>query len=335
MTDNIENSQGASKQNYILSLDLGEKLESFRHIGIRTPGPYDAFTQDIQTELGNALQDAMPPDTTVVPVYMRDLADSVIGAASRVSKGLVDPVIVSTCPEIASPSGGVDLEINRLFDSKGRSMGLGPRPGNPPVEQQIMQKVHQLVGRDVVVVEDGIFSGVTMQNVAKKLQDRKIRVAAMVAGFKCISSTLSWLSHSDYELTTTNDYGDVVDWIPDHDFLPFVPGGGKVLGVDFNGKVYPFYDHQKVSYAVPYIRPYGDTANWASIPADKTQEFSRRCIDLTRGLFKELVKLNPDTDITIGKLVQTRRRTSVPLALESDNFPSLDTHVLDYLDEMN
>lgn len=335
MTGHLQGSQEVSKQNYVLTMDLGEKLESFRHIGIRAPGSYDSYTQDIQTELKNALQEAMPPDTTVVPVYMRDLADNVVGATSRVCEDLADPVIVSTCPEIASPSRGVDLEINRLFDSKGRSMGLGPRPGNPSVETQIIRQASKLVGRDVVVVEDGIYSGVTMQHVAKKLQERGIKVAAMVAGFKCINSKLSWLSHANYELTTTNDYGDVVDWIPDHDFLPFIPGGGKVLGAEFNGKPYPFYDQQKVSYSVPYIRPYGNTTDWASIPHDKTQAFSRRCIELTRDLFKEIVRINPDTDVTIGRIVQTRRRTSVPLALESDNFPSLDTPVINYLNEMD
>jgi hypothetical protein len=73
MTERLQDPETVLNQNYILTLDLGEKLESFRHIGLRTPGPYDSFTQDIQTELGSALQDAMPPNTTVTSVYMRDL----------------------------------------------------------------------------------------------------------------------------------------------------------------------------------------------------------------------------------------------------------------------
>ena len=51
---------GPEVHSYILSLDLGEKLESFRHIGIRAPGPHDDYTHDIQTELANSLQNVLP-----------------------------------------------------------------------------------------------------------------------------------------------------------------------------------------------------------------------------------------------------------------------------------
>lgn len=320
---------------YVLTMDLGEKLESFRHIGLQTPGPRDDYIFDIQTELQSALQDAMPEDTEVKPVYMSDLADSVISQANAVAKEFNDPVIVSTCPEIADPVDGVDLEINRIIDSQGRAIGIGPRPGHPAIETQISRNFGQLAGRDIIIVEDGIFSGSTMRHVAKKLGERRLDVAAMVAGFSCTQSSLGWLNHTDYDLHTALSLEKVLDWIPDHDFLPFVPGSGKLLGAEFNGKAYPFYDSQKVSYATPYIRPFGKTDEWASIPYDSTEAFSMRCIELARTIFRDLEKQNPGTDITIGKITQTRRRTSVPLALKSDGFPSLRTKVTDYLNELD
>jgi hypothetical protein len=324
-----------TENTYILTLDLGEKLQAFRHLGLEAPGPYDQYTRDIQNELVSTLQNAMPDGTKVEPVYMRDLADNVLGAASRICDKLTDPIILSTCPEIADPSKGVELEINRLVDSKGRNMGLGPRPGHPSLDQQIQKHGAQLRDKQVVIVEDGIFSGSTIRHVAQKLKDRGITTAAIVAGFKCTESSLAWLQHADYDLTTTNKYHNVVDWIPDHDFLPFIPGCGKVIGADMGKEPFPFYDYRGANFAIPYIKPYGPSAEWASIPHAEVGNVSRKCLELASTIFKDLVKLNPDEDITIGRLLSAKQRTSVPLAINNTNFPDLRKRVDHYLEEVS
>ncbi|MDL2362986.1 MAG: phosphoribosyltransferase family protein [Patescibacteria group bacterium] len=326
----------SEESTYILTMDLGEKLKSLIHIGIDAPGPLDDYTRDLQSELASVLQQAMP-ETKVIPVHMRDLADSVLGAAHRKVKdlGLENPVVVSTCPEIFSPIDGAHLQINRIFDTKGRAIGIGPRPGHPSLDVQIDSQEKQLRGKDVVIVEDGIFTGSTIRHSVNKLQEHGHETKAVVVGFDCKGTSLSWLKHTKYDLVTTEKFTNVKDWIPDHDFIPFVPGCGKVLGVIFDDQPYPFYDENRSSYATPYIQPYGPTAEWATIPHDKTSEVSRKCIELTRNLFETIVKLNPKEDITIGKLLNTRQRTSIPLPLGSTKFPALDTRVTDYLAQID
>jgi hypothetical protein len=125
--------------------------------------------------------------------------------------------------------------------------------------------------------------------------------------------------------------------VPDHDFLPFVPGCGKVLGVEMRS-LYPFYDHQHATFCVPYIAPFGPVVEWASIPEDKVNAFSTECIGLTLRVFEELERINKKA-ITIGDILRSRQRVGIPISLDAEgvvntgHFPNKDARVTTFLSE--
>jgi hypothetical protein len=318
---------------YILSMDLGEKLEAFRRIGIDAPGPHDQFTRDLQSEIVDSIQTALP-EVHVEGIYMADLADEVIGSSVKMTSVLDDPLVVSSCPEIAYPAGGEELQINRLINIKGDQIGLGPRPGYPSLDKQITAIRQKADTRDIVIVEDGIFTGGTVRYIIQKFNEAHVRVKGVITGFNCAEHDTSWFDSNGYDLITTKSYPKIHDWVPDHDFIPFIPGNGKVLGTDIGSdNFYPFYDHRRATYSVPYIRPFGLTEKWAGIPAESTGAVSTKCLNVALALFKEIEKRNSSHDIRIGDLMATRQRCSVPMILNSENFPPLSSQVTRYLKE--
>lgn len=315
---------------YILSLDLGEKLESLKRIGIDAPGPYDSYTIDIQSELRSAISESLSPlGVNVEQVRMADLSDSVIGRAAKINQVLDSPTVISTCPEIAYPAGGHAIEINRLVDVNGQQIGLGPRPGFENIDNQI----RKITGNKIVIVEDGIFTGGTVRYLINKFSEAGKRVTAIVAGFNCNQADISWSDNQCYDLFTTQSFDKIIDWVPDHDFLPFIPGSGKVVGTDIGGNYYPFYDYRHATYAIPYIKPFGPISEWASIPNDKANKLSATCIRLAMDLFKTIENMNKKNgnEITIGHLLLTRQRTSLPMEVGSPKFPPLETKPSIYL----
>lgn len=323
----------SQKPKYILTLDLGEKLEAFKRIGIDAPGPYDEFTRDLQSEIQSVVKSALP-DVEVVPIHMADLSDEVIGASTKLTSTLDDPLVVSSCPEIAYPAGGEKLEINRLINIRGEQIGLGPRPGYPSLKTQVNRIRNMADSRDIVIVEDGIFTGGTVRQIVKEFEAARMNIRGVVAGFSCTKTDTKWFEANGYDLLTGRSYDEIHDWVPDHDFIPFVPGNGKVIGVELGeGSFYPYYDHRRASYSVPYIQPFSSGSEWTSIPAEKVNEASGKFLSIAFALFKEIERRNSDRDIRVGDILSTRQRSSIPMVLGSENFPPLTSRITSYIRE--
>lgn len=303
---------------YLLTEDLGEKMEALRHLGFKTPDPHGRFFEDIQKDLAANLQRAIGDENRVVRLKMRDIADEVLGKISELYGD--DVFVVSTCPEIAHPSYGASVEINRLVDSYGTPIGLGPRPGHPDLPTQFdnIKRQSASKGQDVrvVVAEDGVFKGETMTSVVKGLQKAGVNVVGVVAGFSYDQTQLPLLERDlDIKIDVVEEFGPVVDWVPDHDFLPFTPGCGKVLGVKFGLRFSPYYSKDLATYCMPYISPYSPVSKWATIPEKNVESFSKSCRLLALGIFQELEKLNGGT-IEIDRILHSKQRVSIPIPLD-------------------
>lgn len=327
-----------SKGSYLLTEDLGEKVTGFRHVGLKTPGASDTFFDDIQQRLAEALERALGENHPVIRLKMRDIADGIIGEISRIYGE--DVFIVSTCPEIAYPARGATIEVNRLVDNYGKALGLGSRPGHVPLSQQFKRIAYESKrsgAKNLVIAEDGMFMGETMMHVVSELIKAGVQAPSVVVGFTFSDDSIKSLLDIGVQVDVVQDFRPILDWVPDHDFMPFIPGCGKVLGVEVRN-LSPFYDHQHATFCVPYIAPFGPVTRWASIPEEKVNSFSAECIGLTLQVFTELERLNRK-DIAIGDILQSRQRVGIPISLDEmgrapdAHFPSKDTRVVTFLSE--
>jgi len=164
------------------------------------------------------------------------------------------------------------LEIARLVDMNKKDMGLGKRPGTPPLVQQLGRL--SIPNNDVVLVDDVIFTGDLLEKVARILSKRGIRVSLICAGIG-IGEGIEKLTEAGYSVRCVRTYGKVIDEICERDFYPGVPLSGRVLA-------------EKEDVGVPYILPFGNPGKWASIPTEWQESLSRFCLKQTIKLFEAI-----------------------------------------------
>ena len=323
---------------YLLTEDLGEKVSAFRQVGLVTPSPSDELFESLQDRLAAALQTAIGASNAVVRVKMRDLSDEIISAIAHTWGN--DVLVVSTCPEIGQPTKGTTIEVNRLVDKLGNALGLGPRPGYGPLKEQFYAVVHEARSNDqrIVIAEDGVFKGETMRYVVNGIQDVGGDVAGVMTGFTFSRASVDEIADHGVKVDVIHDFGAILDWVPDHDFLPFTPGSGKVLGTAIGDRLYPFYDHLHSTFSMSYIAPFAPVEQWASIPPANINSFSTTCIGLAIELFTELERINK-RKIVVGDIVESRQRVSIPVSLDHEDtyngpgLPGRDSRVITFLSE--
>ncbi len=303
---------------YLLTEDFIDKIETFRHCDIKTMGFNSSVYPELQDRLAAALQDALPSDARLLRVKMHKLAGRVIGFIDA-KWAEEDVLVVSTCPEFRYPSRGSSIQVNRIVDAYGESLGIGPRPGRPSLDRQLEKIEQDARGRPIVLAEDGVFSGGTLDFIFKALDDAGLKIAGVVTGFNFAHGSNEVFEDRGIDLDVIHEGIDnLIDWVPDHDFLPFIPGCGKVLGARVGGLVQPFYDHNGASFSLPYVAPFGNVHKWAGIPEENVETFSRECMLIARDLYVALDGLNQAhrEPLTVRDVVHaSAQRISIPIKL--------------------
>jgi hypothetical protein len=167
----------------------------------------------------------------------------------------------------------LNLEIARLVDENGKDRGLGRRAGTPPLAQQI-KKLQMSGVREVVVVDDVVFTGALLERIIDGLSRIHIRVPFICAGIG-IADGINRINGTKREIRCVRTYKEVVDEVCERDFYPGVPFSGRLLVGGGN-------------IGVPYLLPFGKPERWASIPSEQTINFSRFCLHQTAALFDEI-----------------------------------------------
>jgi len=303
---------------YLLTEDLVDKIEPFHHDGILTPGHHSDVYAELQDRLATALQNALPDGQIVRRQKMHKLATRVIGFIDG-EWADEDVLVVSTCPELTYPARGESLQINRLVNSYGVEIGIGPRPGRPPLAYQFHALKKAAKGRRIVIAEDGVFSGNTMGFISNALDENELELAGMVTGYYFSDKPNNTVVRDGVKFFVVHDeIDDLIDWVPDHDFLPFTPGCGLVLGTRIGGHVQPLYDHNGASFSVPYVAPFGKVSKWASIPEGNVETFSKECMAIARDLYVTLDKLNKKQrgPLTVSDVAHaSSQRISIPVQI--------------------
>ncbi len=330
---------GHAGKNYILTCDLGQKISYFANLGLKVPGPNSKLFQEIETELASKIGQALG-GVRVIALNMEQLAANIIDRAYAKSTELKDAIVISSCPEIAVNTDiniGRTLEINRIVNFQGKMLGIGPRPGHLTIDDQIeiIRSVYGKTHRPIIIVEDGSYSGRTLSKVLKEFKANGLQIKAVVVGFIFAEAKARLLRELDGDLIVINEIESPVDWVADHDFFPFVPNCGRMVGTKVRKNYYPFVFNQAF-YTVPYILPFGPIYDWANIPKEKSIWLSDFCLQETIFLFEELARLNR-RQLTIGDLIglnasqKKNVAVSIPIGIWGGEFPALDTKVIEFL----
>lgn len=171
--------------------------------------------------------------------------------------------------------GNLSIDITRKVDSRGLDVGLYRRFDSAPLCEQLKNLQSQGL-KEVCLFDDVIFSGELLKKIIKLLSGFGIHVPAICAGV-IIGDKIDSITRNR-EVHCFKKYPQVIDEVCERDFYMGIPYGGRSLF------------RTKENMGLPYILPFGNPTQWASIPTEYTEDFSRFCLGQSISLFKEIEK---------------------------------------------
>ncbi|MDP3989222.1 MAG: hypothetical protein Q8P93_03245 [bacterium] len=313
---------------YLLVLDLPEMMEAYERVGLQIPDV--VFFKKRQERLATKIQEAIP-DCSVETIEANKLMNKIASLLHNLLLVTPEAAVISTVSAIASKTSGRCLQINRLVDPNSKMLGLGARPGNGSLHNQFAEIRGCLEKRPVILVEDGCFTGETMKSMIEICSEMHIEIKHLVIGllFPSAKENILKAFPKVKDVHCWRDEG-FLDWMPDHDFYPFVPNAGKVVGFSYNGHHVPVYLHNGLSLCMPYVLPYGKPVEWASIPKESACGLSLFCVREAISIFEEMEGLNKER-ITLERLIGTYPHVGLPVCDDEKQFPHIETRILDIL----
>lgn len=169
------------------------------------------------------------------------------------------------------------LDIARIVEEEGNSRGLGRRSDTPFLLTQF-RSLRKAGIKEVALVDDVIFSGDLIERVARTIERMRIKVPKVYAGIG-ITKGVNKLTQSGRKVECVKQYDEVIDEVCERDFYPGVPYSGRLLAAEGN-------------VGAPYILPFGNPVQWASVPESYQVSFSKFCIGQSIQLFEEIERLS-------------------------------------------
>jgi len=347
------------KSKYILEQTLAKTL---RHLHLSEHGsPHPVLNEDsiqgLSKDLLGLVERAVSGKFEIQVISFEELKSRLDSLLEKMFQKYPDATAVTTDRDLAFFRGIPCLELNRLIAPSlrprwewkstggscsgeyGEIIGVGPRPGTHNLEKQ-MQSIKSRVGNGaVVILEDGAFTGSTLRLILNLFQQAKIEIVGIVLGF-LFPAAAQQLADYNFKGEVLywmgpEDLNDHAEWMPDHDFLPFMPGSGRVVGYTLNGRHRPVYNLNGFHLCKPYIYPFGDPTEWASIPSENAHIFSRDCLLLAENLFWEINRsIGADAPLVLKHLRSTRiPRVGIPVSVTSQEFPDLNQSIVGLIKE--
>lgn len=171
------------------------------------------------------------------------------------------------------------IDLTRTVGFEGEDRGLEPRFGSKPLDQQI-EDIKQTDAREIVLIDDVIFSGGLASRMIDLLDQNGIRTAFVCAGI-AIGEGVDRLRQKGIETSSVRYYEEVIDQVCERDFYPGVPFSGRTFSRTLDW-VWPY------DMGLAYIMPDGNPVQWASIPEEQSARFSRECLERTENLYRAI-----------------------------------------------
>ena len=338
---NPTNTEG-HRRTYAVTYDLSSLMQAFRHSTIGVPAEGDPIYRRFERRLFRIIKRHLP-DIKVHSIRMSEQRCLAWNEVWKSRKETDHYAVISTRHEISDETERASrrirgekhvLNVNRLFGPDGNMLGYGPRPGFEPLDIQFSSIAKKIADRPVILVEDGSVTGGTLLFILDRLKTLGIEVIMIVIGFCCIEAEAAIRQSFRNELVIVNDLGLIVDWIPDHDLVPFVPNCGRVLGKENAGAFTSVFANGGVTYAYPYILPFGKMQKWASLPEGGALAVSKLSLDFGIKLWDAVGKLN-GKEIRVGDLTGICPRISIPIEIGNHHeIPHFDLPVTEFLARM-
>ncbi len=296
----------ATNKKYVVTEDVHC---SFKRVGIDVP-------PEILTGCRRKLYDSLPlmtgSETLVISEeeFSRRLNELVEKARAS------GHFIVSMTHYTETPDA--ELSVTRVARVIKKSHGVDhekfkevvARPGCPSLAEQVERIADESRGRDIVLVDDGLWHGDTTTTVIDCFRGHNKRVAEIVVGLIADARTLCQeiadMTRSVRKFPCPHD-GEVKDWLCERDFFIGVPGFGRTLAATDPGCLHA--DPRGIG--IPYCLPYGNPEEWASIKRDMVRDFSRLCVDISIQLFEGLGR-------SPGQRIRVRDLKTIPYGMEND-----------------
>ncbi|MEO8637801.1 MAG: hypothetical protein ABI430_02785 [Candidatus Taylorbacteria bacterium] len=300
---------------YIVTQTLAEQIDAFANIGLKIPEP--DFIQNIENRLVSALKEIFSrnDDVEIIVIPAREQSREITTTVNRVRKKFHQPLVLSTCPLLSFGADGRSIHLSRIVDIDGNIIGIGPRPRHKLPSQQIADLNPEIADRDVILVEDGAFTGSTLLYSLRLLLEKRARVQAIVLGIMFPEAEKSIRQVYQGEIHYCLKPANPLDWMPSHDFFPFIPNAGRVVGYQLGKIIMPVYlNFASASIAMPYVKPYGKP-EWASLPCDHhaLNAFSYICLHSAEDIFRRMKDLRGEA-IHVGDIIGSNPATYIPVS---------------------
>lgn len=249
-------------------------------------------------------------------------------------------LVVVTLSNLYSTNGWDSIDINRMIDPHNRVLDeAGPRPGSPPLRNQV-KRLRKMVGaKRIILVDDvcfkgqtsktllmlglpivNIIGGVVTHNARTTLSRRRI-VAKDQYGKVCkIDYQQPLRLHPVITVALPEDtHGQFIDTCPLHDFIPFAPYCGLTIGVATTIGPLPLI-REGVAFSRPYLVPYLSPRLFeskSSLPVAVAEDFSTAMLENTLHFLEKLEKQRGEA-ITPRVLAAINPNCAYPLAREED-----------------
>lgn len=256
------------------------------------------FFQNIQNRLSEFLESVFPNVLLIKQNILYNQLRNIMESIKNVNIVTIDRMF---------DSAQFYLESNRIADiSTQEIIGEAQRPGHQPLEEQILLLPKD---RPIVLVDDGCFSGETLFRIVRRLKSHSFVIQNVVVGVLIGRQHNRLLQeYSGLRLSAVYEFDEVIDWICERDFYLGSPLSGRTAGTKENGVVEPC----NPGVSLPYCLPFGDPIKGASVPTDRTVEYSRFIIDQSCELWEEVEQRS-------GKVILCSDISRLPIGIHRDN----------------
>lgn len=257
-----------------------------------------SFFEGMLSDLQDVLSGYFPGGVEIIP-------------EERLRSGLIQEVARSQFPVVSLeraylPKNAQNLigfiDATRAVDQNLNDVGIVARPGCLPLESQlnILQDQLKRKGVDTVaLLDDVIFNGDGMLRVVDDLKQKGINVTRVIAGVG-IKNGVDRLREREITVVCLEEFAEVVDEVCQRDYYVGVPYSGRTL-----------VDQQGIIFSAPYLLPFGNPIEWASIPEDKAREFSEFCLSQSILLWTR-VESNSQQEVPMKALPRRVKVVGIP-----------------------